>query len=736
MIGKLAAALAPLETMKSGPQPLAALSKCHRDVVTALSTDAAGETVAFSGYDGTMLARAFEGLIESDSVTGLSVHKSDYSEFLRAIADHRGFKVRQPDKPDVRVRIFGPLEARLLTIDRLVLGGLNEGTWPPEARSDPWLSRPMRRDLGLDLPERRIGLSAHDFAQMLGAGEVIITRAAKVGGAPTVDLAFHATHRRTGRRRRWNDVLRARRSLSRPGTRARPPGRSETRPPPGARRRRSRRDRAALGHRYRALAARSLHYLRQAYSRSCIRSMRSTPPPGARDRGTVIHGAIGDFTAQFAAELPADPLERADRARRKTFRAARGFSGGARVLVAALQAHRALVRRWEGERRAAIATLHGEIRGELKFRSASASSRSPRVADRIEQRSDGGYAILDYKTGAAPTEKQVRTGLAPQLTLEAAILRAGGFAGIAARLGRRNHLCHAQGRRSGRRTQERSTSRKATPDIAGRPRDGAADGAGAANSRTRRRPIVRWCIRCGQTHYGDYDHLARVKEWALSGGETKRGARSNERAARKIPDRRARVQIAAADPDVSAFVSANAGSGKTHVLAQRVINLLLRGTDPAKILCITFTKAAAANMANRVFDTLAKWTTLDDAALDKRDQARTGNASRAGAARPGAPPVRHGAGNAGRAEGADHPRLLHAAAASVSVRGQCGRALRRARRSRDARSCSNDLTLDVMLEAAAEPDSAARQRARHRDHRRPPTHLQGSDRATRSASAT
>ncbi len=74
---------------------------------------------------------------------------------------------------------------------------------------------------------------------------------------------------------------------------------------------------------------------------------------------------------------------------------------------------------------------------------------------------------------------------------------------------------------------------------------------------------------------------------------------------RIIPPDVSHVQIEAADPDVSAFVSANAGSGKTYVLAQRVINLLLRGVDPAKILCITFTKAAAANMANRVFDTLA-----------------------------------------------------------------------------------------------------------------------------------
>jgi ATP-dependent helicase/nuclease subunit A len=84
-----------------------------------------------------------------------------------------------------------------------------------------------------------------------------------------------------------------------------------------------------------------------------------------------------------------------------------------------------------------------------------------------------------------------------------------------------------------------------------------------------------------------------------------------------IPTRVTQLQREVADPDVSAWVAANAGSGKTHVLAQRVINLLLKGVEPEKILCITFTKAAAANMAKRVFDTLAEWTTLDDAALDK-----------------------------------------------------------------------------------------------------------------------
>ncbi|MGB6536399.1 MAG: double-strand break repair helicase AddA, partial [Xanthobacteraceae bacterium] len=96
------------------------------------------------------------------------------------------------------------------------------------------------------------------------------------------------------------------------------------------------------------------------------------------------------------------------------------------------------------------------------------------------------------------------------------------------------------------------------------------------------------------------------------------------RTPRSIPDAVRRLQLDASDPDVSAWVAANAGAGKTYVLAQRVINLLLKGTEPEKILCITFTKAAAANMAKHVFDRLAHWTTLDDAKLDQaiRDHSR------------------------------------------------------------------------------------------------------------------
>src|SRR3981189_274894 len=101
----------------------------------------------------------------------------------------------------------------------------------------------------------------------------------------------------------------------------------------------------------------------------------------------------------------------------------------------------------------------------------------------------------------------------------------------------------------------------------------------------------------------------------MVGGWPRRGHRMSAPRA-SIPDAVRATQARASDPTASAFVSANAGSGKTHVLVQRVVRLLLDGVPPGKILCITFTKAAAANMSQRVFETLGHWITLDDAALD------------------------------------------------------------------------------------------------------------------------
>ena len=145
-------------------------------------------------------------------------------------------------------------------------------------------------------------------------------------------------------------------------------------------------------------------------------------------------------------------------------------------------------------------------------------------------------------------------------------------------------------------------------------------------------------------------------------------------------DRTRRAQRDAADPRASVWVSANAGTGKTHVLTQRVLRLLLAGTKPERILCLTYTKAAAAEMSKRVFDTLALWVTMPNAAAgaaDRRPVRPTGARCRGGA---GAHAVRRRHRNARRPQGADHPLVLRAPAAALSAGSQRGAGLHRARR--------------------------------------------------------
>ncbi len=197
LVDRLAAALAPLETLPRAPRAFAEIAACHRDVVAALSAERPESAAAFAGADGEALATAFDEIAARTSAD-LAVAPADYAELFRTAISDR--VVRRPGLPGVRVRIYGPLEARLQSVDRMVLGGLVEGTWPPETRTDPWLNRPMRHALGLDLPERRISLSAHDFAQALGAEEVILTLSGQARRRPDGDLALRAAARGGGGR--------------------------------------------------------------------------------------------------------------------------------------------------------------------------------------------------------------------------------------------------------------------------------------------------------------------------------------------------------------------------------------------------------------------------------------------------------------------------------------------------------------------------------------------------------
>jgi ATP-dependent helicase/nuclease subunit B len=513
LVVRLKRALAPLEELDAQERPLAEFAVRHRQVVEALGTGRRGGEI-FSRDDGGQLASAFDEMAEHGRIR---LRPSEYPELFTAAVSGR--MVRRPEGK-VRVRIFGPLEARLQTVDCMVLGGLVEGVWPPETRSDPWLSRPMRHALGLDLPERRIGLAAHDFAQALGSREVILTRAARQSGAPTVASRFMQRLAAVAGEARWaaacsrgEKYLALARALDAPAE-VKPAARPEPRPP--------------VEVRPRQLSVTEIeHWLRDPYTiyaKHILRLMPLDPvdaAPGAADRGMVIHAALAAFTKAHQAQLPDDPLRALLEIGERQFAAladypeARAFWWPRFVRIA----------HWfvgfEQERRAGLTRLHAECGGAIEIPLGAQPFRLTARADRIERRADGSYAILDYKTGAVPTERQVRAGFSPQLTLEAAILQRGGFNDIkdisepvcvselayvalrgSVQAGESRTIEFAEGDAN---TQAQRALQKLT-EVAEK----------FALQETPYRSLVHpmW-----KTRYGPYDHLARVKEWSLGGEE-------------------------------------------------------------------------------------------------------------------------------------------------------------------------------------------------------------------------
>ena len=203
---------------------------------------------------------------------------------------------------------------------------------------------------------------------------------------------------------------------------------------------------------------------------------------------------------------------------------------------------------------------------------------------------DGGAAILDYKTGSLPKKDWIAAFLAPQLPLEGAILEAGGFDGIGAMTAAELIYLRLSGGAKPRR-------RSRNPDAAALAAEAAAKlGRASPGSTTRPRPIVA-------RRAASRRHRGRLRS---SGAGARMVAFGMERRVMSDPS------TTASDPHISAWVAANAGAGKTYTLANRVTRLLLADARPQRILCLTFTKAAAAEMQGRLFDQLGRWSMLPD----------------------------------------------------------------------------------------------------------------------------
>ena len=247
-------------------------------------------------------------------------------------------------------------------------------------------------------------------------------------------------------------------------------------------------------------------------------------PLSGADRGSAIHAALGEFTERYQDALPDDPVTALRQIGQKHFAPLMDHAEARALWWPRFLRIATWFAAWEQQRRTGVVQVQAERRGTLMIplggeRNFELSAR----ADRIERRDDGSYAILDYKTGHPPTGKQVRMGLSPQLTLEAAILRDGGFEDIptSASVGELTYVKLSGNTPPGdERVLELKIERKDEPQ---HPDDAADEARAKLEGLVRRfedekQPYRSLVLSMWSQRYGTYDDLARIKEWSAAGG--------------------------------------------------------------------------------------------------------------------------------------------------------------------------------------------------------------------------
>ena len=399
--------------------------------------EAVGEAAARFGHELIQAARDFPPL-----------PGRHYPALFDALA--AGAVVRPAFGRHPRLAIWGLVEARLQQADLIVLGGLNEGSWPGPVEHDPWMSRQMRREFGIALPERAIGIAAHDFAQAFGAPEVVLTRAARSEGVPTVPSRWLLRLETLLRAVRLDAVLRPDDTVRRAvemideADGYRPLPAPEPRPP--------------VAVRPRTLPVTQIEiWLRDPYAIYARHILELKPledldaDPGRAELGNIIHRTLEEFVRRFPRELPADAEAELLRIGREQFGPTLSRPGAwafwwprferiARWLLVEERAHRS-----------AIIESLSECQGRWTFLASKGPFTITAKADRIDRLTDGSFLLVDYKTGGVPQAVTVRAGFAPQLPLEGAILRDGGFGGVTGRAAALEYWRLSGGRPAGER---------------------------------------------------------------------------------------------------------------------------------------------------------------------------------------------------------------------------------------------------------------------------------------------
>jgi len=397
-------AFAPLLALREAP--LSEFLQAHIACAEAL-----GSPAMWDGPEGDAITQFLEEMRATCRVDDMSIDAESYPAIFEELLEGRVLRPQYGMHP--RLKILSPMEARMQSFDRMILSGLNEGSWPPQPQSDPWFSRPMRAELGLPAHERRAGLAAHDFFVLASGAEVILTRAGKEDGVPAQASRWLVKLLMLARQlpgveegwAGWAAMLDAPQNVT--------PAQSPAPKPP-------------LAARPRTISVTQVEtWLRDPYAFYArqilqLRKLKDiSREPDTSDFGNAVHKALERFVKLYPDKLPAHALSELLRLGREAF--AELFVASS--LEVLWWPRFARIAGWiiaeEEKRRPVLTRVASEVESARRFGDVLLTGR----ADRIEERTDGGIAIIDYKTGVVPTERDIESGLASQLVLLALMAR-------------------------------------------------------------------------------------------------------------------------------------------------------------------------------------------------------------------------------------------------------------------------------------------------------------------------
>jgi ATP-dependent helicase/nuclease subunit B len=474
----------------------------------ARKIDVDGADVLWKGEAGEAAAKFIANLYEYADILG-EIEPREYLSLLEALSANVTIRSRYGSHP--RLSILGPIEARLTSADIVITAGVNEGVWPKTINADPWMSRPMKKDFGLPMPEKSIGVMAHDFCSLISAKKTYITRSKRVEGTPMVESrwilrlktvlnAINLDIKDLENEPEWL-YLAKKIDMPKAFSKINPPS---PKPPVSARPRKL------------SVSAMEM-WARDPYSifAKHILNLRKLDDIEAdisiADYGNIIHEILEEFYA-------ANPRKFPDNAKEKLLNLGKEKFEAQNITPAVFAFWRGKFEKiiewicdYEIKNREGIVYSYVEKWGSFRFKVNNGEFEVYAKADRIDETKDRTLKIIDYKTGSIKSKSEIYEGYAPQLPLEAIIAKNNGFEEIDVDEIQEMDYWKLSGSRDGSKVAKFNSNVDELLDSTMEKITEMINKFDDENIGYESRPNPKFAPK-----YSDYNHLARVAEWASS----------------------------------------------------------------------------------------------------------------------------------------------------------------------------------------------------------------------------